>query len=262
MKLIERFISIGKIALLIALFFPIFSFSQDLIVLRNGEHINCTITKIDSSTIYYDFLKGERKLSSFHAKRDIRSYHIKTEDNLQDDSGKIYPENTVIIDTTKYSKETSRWINLITYAKMYGLHAEGWAIKYYGYNLRNTSKWSIPILFGIEGFQIHSGYFSKLDYLSADMSYILVGISPFYKLNENFFLNLGINLIIGEEKLIAFYGEENSSSFLGFSPSQGIYFVPKSKVGITMGISVYEKILSAEVYRNDIGFKFEMGIKF
>lgn len=172
------------------------------------------------------------------------------------------PDNTVIIDTTKYVKETNKWINLITYSQRYGLHADGWSVQYYGYNLRNTSKWSIPILFTIEGFTIHTDYFSQFDYQSVNMSYFMAGISPFYKLNDNFFLNLSANIIFGEETLTDFYATESSNTFFGFSPSQGIYFIPKSKVGITLGLSVYEKLLSSEVYKNDIGIKFEIGIKF
>ena len=240
------------------------SYSQDLIILRNGEQIDCKITKVDSVIIHYDFYKGERKLSSYVAKDNIHSYKINTSDNIPDNSSDLLqiPDNTVIIDTTKYVKETNKWINLITYSQRYGLHADGWSVQYYGYNLRNTSKWSIPILFAIEGFTIHTDYFSQFDYQSVNMSYFMAGISPFYKLNDNFFLNLSANIIFGEETLTDFYATESSNTFFGFSPSQGIYFIPKSKVGITLGLSIYEKLLSSEVYKNDIGIKFEIGIKF
>jgi hypothetical protein len=240
------------------------SYSQDLIILRNGEQIDCKITKVDSTIIHYDFFKGERKLSSYVAKNDIRSYNIKATDTIPESDSDILliPDNTVIIDTTEFIKETNKWINLITYSQRYGLHADGWSVQYYGYNLRNTSKWTIPILFAIEGFTIHTDYFSQFDYQSVNMSYFMAGISPFYKLNDNFFLNLGANIIFGEETLTDFYATESSNTFFGFSPSQGIYFIPKSKVGITLGLSVYEKILSSEVYKNDLGVKLEIGIKF
>lgn len=240
------------------------SYSQDLIILRNGEQIDCKITKVDSAIIHYDFFKGERKLSSYAAKSDIRSYNIKSIDTIPESDNDIFqiPDNTVIIDTTEYVKETNKWINLITYSQRYGLHADGWSVQYYGYNLRNTSKWTIPILFAVEGFAIHTDYFSQFDYQSVNMSYFMAGISPFYKLNDNFFLNLSANIIFGEETLTDFYGTESSNTFFGFSPSQGIYFIPKSKVGITLGLSIYEKLLSSEVYKNDVGIKLEIGLKF
>lgn len=240
------------------------SYSQDLIILRNGEQIDCKITKVDSVIIYYDFYKGERKLSSYIAKNDIRSYKINTLYNIPKNSSDALQiaDVKVMIDTTKYVKETNKWINLITYSRRYGLHANGCSVQYYGYDLKNTSRWTIPIVFGFEGFTIDTDYFSQFDYQSVNMSYFLAGISPFYKLDDNFFLKLGANIIFGEEELINFYGTERSNTFLGFSPSQGIYYIPKSKVGIILGISVYEKILSSEVYKNDIGIKLETGIKF
>jgi len=253
-----------KLILIFLLFIPFISYSQDLIILRNGEQIDCKITKVDSSIVYYDFFKGERKLSSYIAKNDIRSYKTNEIDSIPDNSSDmpLIQDNTVIIDTTKYVKETNKWINLITYSQRYGLHANGWSVQYYGYNLRNTSKWTIPIIFGIEGFEVHTDYFAQFDYQSVNMIYFLAGISPFHKLNDNFFLNLGVNIIFGEEKLKDFYGTESSNTFFGFSPSQGIYYIPKSKFGLILSISVYEKILSSEIYKNDIGLKLEIGIKF
>lgn len=240
------------------------SYSQDLIILRNGDQIDCKITKIDSAIIHYDFIKAERKLSSYVAKNNIRSYLINSADSIPDDSiNKLQVlDNTVIIDTTKYVKETNKWISLITYSQRYGVHASGWSIQYYGYNLKNTSKWAIPIVFGIEDFEIHDDYFYQSEYQSVNMSYFLAGICPFYKLGDNFFLNLGANLIFGEEELSNSYGTDSSNTFLGFSPSQGVYFIPKSKMGLTFGLSVYEKILSSKVYKNDLGIKLEVGVKF
>lgn len=240
------------------------SYSQDLIILRNGEQIDCKITKVDSAIIHYDFYKRERTLSSYVAKSDIRSYKINTTDNSPENSSDVLQisDNTVIIDTTKYVKETNKWINLITYSPRYGLHANGWSAQYLGYNLRNTSRWIIPMLFGVERFTIHTDYFSQFDYRSVNMSYFLAGLSPFYKLDDNFFLNLSANIVFGEEELTNFNGIKSSNTFWGFSPSQGIYFIPKSKVGIILGLSVYEKLLSSEVYKNDIGIKLEIGIKF
>jgi hypothetical protein len=240
------------------------SSSQDLIILRNGEQIDCKITKVDSTIVYYDFFKGERKLSSYVAVNEIRSYKTNKINNSQDNLSNelVAQDNTVFVDTIKYVKGINEWISLITYSQRLGMHANGWSVQYYGYNLRNTSKWSIPIVFGIEGFKISTDYFSQFYYQSVNMSYFMAGISPFYKLNDNFFLNLGVSLIFGQEELVDFYGAKSSNTFFGFSPSQGIYFIPKSKVGLTLGISVYEKLLSSKVYKNDLGLKLEIGIKF
>lgn len=246
------------------MFFPILIYSQDLILLRNGEELNCRIVKVDSTIIYYDFYKADRKLSSYISKNDIQSYKINIANDIQNDSiaSPDLQEKFVVIDTTKFIKEINKWVNLITYSQSYGIHAKGWSIRYYGYNIKNTSNWSIPITIGIDIFGIKPDYFSQSNYQSANMSFLLAGISPFYKLNDYFFVKLGINLIIGDEKLIDFYGREKSNNFYGISPTQGIYYVPNSKYGITFGLSIYEKILSSEVYKNDLGIKLEFGVKF
>lgn len=254
-----------SVILTLILFLPFIGYSQDLIILRNGEQIDCKITKVDSSIVYYDFLKGERKLSSYVDKSELRSYKINAADVMPGDpidKTATFKENTVVIDTTKYVKETNLWVNLITYSQRFGAHAKGWSVQYYGYNLRSTAKWAIPIVFSIEGFEISTDYFSKSNYQSVSMSYLSAGISPFYKINDYFFLNLGASLLFGDEELTDFSGKEISHTFFGLSPTQGIYFISKSKVGITLGLNVYEKVLSSKVYKNDVGIKLEFGVKF
>lgn len=254
-----------EILLTLIFLIPSFIYSQDLIILKNGNQINCKITKIDSTVVYYEFQKGERKLSSFVDKSDMRSYQINVASGNQNDTTGVFlseQPKIVVIDTSEYVKETSDWINLITYSQRYGIHAKGWSVQYYGYNLRSTSKWVIPIIFGFESYKIRSDYFSQSDYQSASLAYILTGISPFYRFSDSFYLNLGVNLLFGNEKLVDFYDRESSKFIFGIYPSQGIYLITNSSIGFTLGISVYEMLLSSEVYRNDIGLKLEIGIKF
>ena len=65
-----------KIILFLLLLISVISFAQDVIKLRNGESINCKITNVDSTIVYYDFYRAERKMSSFVAINDISSYSI------------------------------------------------------------------------------------------------------------------------------------------------------------------------------------------
>lgn len=247
------------------IFIPFIVNSQDLLNLRNGKKIECKITKVDSSTIYYNFIRGDRTLSTFIDKSNIRSYRIGGENDLAvDTTSKVHPDRarTVILDTSKYVNVTRDWINLISYSQRYSNKAKGWSLQYYGYILRSNSKWIIPMITGFEGFDLDRNYFSQFNYQSMNLGYMMAGISPFYKLNEYLFLNLGIQFLIGEEKLTDFYGQEKSASIFGIAPSQGIYFISKSEVGIVIGLSAYEKLLNSEVYKNDIGVKLELGIKF
>ncbi|MGI6756523.1 MAG: hypothetical protein ACOX32_01225 [Bacteroidaceae bacterium] len=256
--------------------FTLTGFSQDLIILRNGEQIDCKITKVDTDIIHYDVYIGEIKISSYVNKNDIRNYTISMIDNVTEESDAIYqmPDNSDITDTNineeadKHLEYTDKWINLITYSQNYGMNADSWSLQYYRFFLRDISRWSFPVTFAIERFTIHPDYFAQFNYRSASMSYYSIGINPFYRLKDNLilkdnlFINIGANIIIGEEKLTTFSGVESYNIFFGLAPSQGIYFIPKSKIGITLGLGVYEKLLNSKVYNNDIGVKLEIGIKF
>ncbi|SHF99104.1 hypothetical protein SAMN05444274_11722 [Mariniphaga anaerophila] len=239
--------------------------AQDLIILRDGKRIQCTITKVDNDVIHYTFMKGDRELSSYVAMSDVKSYDKKVSDDVTPafrDSLPASETTTVFVDTTRYVKETQRWINMITYSQRLGVNATGWSVQYYGYHFRSSLRWYIPIVFGIESMTIDQEYFDRSGYQYLNMNYFNAGISPFYKLNDVFYLNLGAQIIFGEEELQDYRGQESDRSFFGIAPSQGIYFIPKSKFGVTVGISAYEKLMTSKVYKSDIGLKFELGIKF
>jgi len=245
---------------------PLIASSQDMIILRNGDTLNCTINKIDSSSIHYNFQKGDRIITSFAGMNEIRSYRFSVLKNTlasPGDSLQTVSGNPVIVDTSAYVRSSFKWINMITYSQRFGLHAKGWSVQYYGYALKDNKKWVIPCGFGLESFKISTEYFSQFDYQSANINYCLAGISPFRKLfQDKIWLNLGLQLIIGTENLIDFYDNKSSNMIYGINPSQGIFFISESKIGITCGFGFYEKLMNSEVFKNDLGFKIELGIKF
>lgn len=254
-----------KLLLISLVLIPLLVNSQDLIILRNGQRINCKIDKIDSLNIFYNFLKGERNIASFIEKNEIRSYQLNYEAESAknpSDLNQTIKNNSVIIDTSVYVKNINKWTNLITFSKKYGTHATGWSLQYYGYVSKNNQRWIIPCVIEFEKFAIKQDYFGQSNYQSAKMSYLMAGISPFRRLNDYFYINIGMQLVIGDEQLKDFYNQESNHTIFGIAPSQGIYLIPKSNFGITCGVGLYEKLLTSEVYQNDIGFKFEIGIKF
>jgi len=48
-----------------------FSFSQDLIIQKNGKEINCKISKVDSTTIYFSIEKGDNMVDTYIHKSDV-----------------------------------------------------------------------------------------------------------------------------------------------------------------------------------------------
>ncbi len=239
--------------------------AQDVITLRNGKTIDCKITQVDSAMIYYNFFKGDRQLSSYVDFTDVRSYQIKAAQQTDTalDSLEVTQNKTVVIDSSQYVKPSQRWINMITYARTYGIHAQGWSAHYYGYTFTNSCRWALPVVIGINWHEINADYILESGYYEASIGYALIGISPFYKLNDVFLLKLGANIMIGSERLSSRCAcTPDTKSVWGIATEQGVYFVPKSRFGITVGVGIYEKLLTSKVYKNDLGVRLELGIKF
>jgi hypothetical protein len=248
--------------LLLFLASTILASAQDLIIFRNGTQLECEIIKSDSTNVYYRFRKNERAIETFTAKYDIRSsrynYNYKAEvvENNMDESA------MVVIDTTQYVKESSQWINLLTYSPNFGINAKGWSLQYRGFLLSTTSKWTIPITFALDFQDINEELLYQAGYQGVSMSYYQAGISPIRKLNNYVYLNLGANLLYGTEYLVSNSYNESELSLFGLSTLQGLLIFPPSKFGFCIGLSVYQKLMTSQVYRYDLGVKLDVGIKF
>lgn len=91
----------------------------------------------------------------------------------------------------------------------------------------------------------------------------MAGLSPLRKLNDYFYANLGFQLLFGSEELIdGTSGGKSTNTVFGIAPHQGLVFIPKANFGITFGLGIYEKLLTSQVYQNDLGIKLEIGVKF
>lgn len=258
-----------KFILLPLFLVPLLVSAQDLIIFRNGDSLNCKITKTDSLSIYYTVRKDDRNRNSFVEKNEIRSYQLgDSTDSISNPNNPLVTKEvnrsnrnnkTVVLDTTVYVKKFNTWITLLTYSQKYGIHANGWSVQGYGYILKNDSKWIIPLLYGIEYFRIDPDYFSQSGYQSARINYYMIGIGPLRKLNDYFYANIGFQFLIGTESV----GDNSiTNPVYGIAPFQGILFIPTSKFGICVGVGLYEKLLTSEFYQNDMGVKLEIGLKF
>ncbi len=248
-----------EFVLLFVLIMPLYMMSQDLIVFRNGNQLECKITKTDSLSVYYSFKKNDRTIESFVSKDEIRTYHYNFSNNIAEDD--TIKAETIVIDTTIYVKKSSHWVNVVTVAPRIGIHAGGWSLQYSGFILKTDSKWVVPLTISIESSKINDEYFYQSGYEAVSLRYSMVGISPLRRLNKYFYANFGVQLLLGSEELYVnnYYTKK---AVYGLVPCQGIFFIPASKFGISFGIGIYEKLLTSEVYKNDVGLQFEAGLKF
>jgi hypothetical protein len=183
-----------------------------------------------------------------------------TEITVVDDETPIYMPPTVVPEED--FRKTIKWDNMLTINMNFGQNANGWGVSYYRFLRNPHSGWIFPWGFSVDGFKIKDDYFSRSGYQEAKLTYWTPGICALKRLYGNLYLNLTFQVPIGIEALTDYYGVESTNFFIGVTPAQGIYFVPKSRVGLTFGIGMYERYLTSEVYKSDLGFKAEIGIKF
>lgn len=182
---------------------------------------------------------------------------------IYDTQEQIIREKTDIAGTSFSSvrDEPIKWRSMLTFSPSYGINSVGFSLSYNGY-YDTGNNWIIPWGVSIEQFTIDTEYFSQFDYREAQLGYWMPGISGLRKINDYFFFKLGMFIPVGNETLTDFYGREKDHFIIGIAPSQGIYFIPKSNFGFTLGVGVYQKALTSEVFKHDLGVKAEIGIKF
>lgn len=168
----------------------------------------------------------------------------------------IYPKETVTkTDTISIKEEISESSTAIVVGYDHGVAARGATFTYYYFD-NNSSEWLRPVLLGFEIQYLNPDYFSRTGLRSAKLSYTKPGVNFMRRLAPYTYLSYRFQVPIGLEVL----NEEKNNMFIGLYLSQGIYFVQNK--GLLLGASVFEYISSSKAYDFDIGFKFEIGMKF
>lgn len=185
----------------------------------------------------------------------------------------IHPDfkpNELIIATTEQidstiieARKSIKIRSIVTFSKTLGINASGWGLNYHGYvNKDEQNKWLIPYTISIENATINTDLFNGTDYQSFELGYFVFGLTGLKKINDILYFQLQGRIPVGNERLTDFSQNEKSNFIIGFGASQGIMLIPKSKFGIVLSAGFYETLLTSELYKNDIGFKFELGLKF
>lgn len=84
----------------------------------------------------------------------------------------------------------------------------------------------------------------------------------FLKISKRVYVGFDLMLLVGAESLTDQIGRESANLLLGLGPKQALYFIPDSRFGLVIGIGLYQRLLTSEVYKNDFGFRVEAGFKF
>jgi len=156
-----------------------------------------------------------------------------------------------------------KWNSLLTFNKNFGLNFPGWGLTHYGYINGEESNWIVPWVLSLENYQLISesseaSYFKKKGVFNLG-----IGLGALKKLNEKSYLNFTFLIPIEGRSSPELGRKKDFEDYLvGLYMTQGIFFVPDSDFGITFGVGIFERLLRSDHYRNDVGFKIEIGIKF
>lgn len=228
-----------------------------------------------SSLFILNAKEGQEKLSNCqlsanNVKSSVQLDSLKT--NLSNPENQIYrpspaqeKNSTPEVNQSNQNKPLSERVRtyyMLTVSDMQGVHATGFNVTLYSYANKIRSGWIFPFTITISEMSINQSYFQQFNFQSAKLNYYTFGFNALKKLNDYFWFNLGLDVPIGSEILTDFSGNVTNNFIIGIAPKQGIYFIPKSLFGIIFSIGVFEEILSSEVYKNDIGLKAEIGLKF
>jgi hypothetical protein len=165
--------------------------------------------------------------------------------------------------------EDYNWISLLMANAAFGTNAEGWGGSYMGFSTRQRRGWMIPVHVAIDRITVDPSLFNRAGYDEKNnirFSYFKLGSGGIKKLGEDFNFVFGINAVGGSEELLRINNDEttttSTSIVFGGEASQSFYFISRSRFGFFLGAGIYERILSSDVYKNDIGLRIEAGFKF
>ena len=153
------------------------------------------------------------------------------------------------------------WKHIVVISKSVGFNATGFKVKY----IRNTkftwNGWLIPAGFGFNRSTINSDHFIDSGYYEADINTFSYGYTGFKKVIDNIYLNIGLNVTAGSERLISLKDTREERFILGTSPTQTVFYIPNNKLGLVIGIGLYEKVQTSKVYSFDIGALISVGFR-
>ena len=165
------------------------------------------------------------------------------------------------------SNDSGKWNSILMFNKTFGIHYPGWGLSYSGYHMdiNKDKDWIFPWVVNIESYKLppdppepNAGYFVDT---KVNMK-VGVGISAYKRLSKIFFMKFKFLIPLNLTSSDMETKKERGDYLLGVAMSQGLVFIPESSFGITFDVGIFERLLSSDVYKNDIGIQLEIGVKF
>lgn len=150
---------------------------------------------------------------------------------------------------------------MVTVSSIIGNSFSGWSTTYFVHGLYARDRIAIPLTFSIDFVEKFTTK-KAARYQTTSTYYSKVGAEAFYALKKRLWLNLGIQVPIGNEKLADWDGNSYSTFVLGIYLSESIRFMSAKYEGFSIGIGLFQQYISSKVIPENYGFKVEVGYKF
>ena len=143
-----------------------------------------------------------------------------------------------------------------------GNKGNGWNLTYYFADLLITSgPISIPLTAGVD--VIHNLKTEEANsYQTSEIYYSKIGLEAFYPLNKYFWLNGGVQIPLGTEKLADLDGNESETTIIGLSLTQSLRVMSSEYLGVSFAVGFFEQITTSKVMPYNVGVRVEVGVKF
>lgn len=148
-----------------------------------------------------------------------------------------------------------------TLSVLIGNNASGWTGTYYFNQIYSNNLISIPLTFAVEYMDNLTSNQSK-QYLNTSIYYTKIGAELFYPLNRYFWLNAGLQVPLGSEKLSESYDSSVENLIIGISATQSIRVMSPQYDGLTLAVGLFEQLTTSKVQPFNAGVRVEVGLKF
>ncbi|WP_320052615.1 hypothetical protein [uncultured Acetobacteroides sp.] len=142
-----------------------------------------------------------------------------------------------------------------------GINGIGCTATYYINSLYSDNRIYIPLTVSAEYMDnITTSEASR--YQEPSLYYAKIGAELFYPLNKYFWLNAGVQIPLGTEKLADLDGNDSETLLAGICLTQSIRVMSSQYEGVTFAVGAFEQILSSKIQPFNVGLRIEIGIKF
>jgi hypothetical protein len=142
-----------------------------------------------------------------------------------------------------------------------GINGIGCTATYYLSSLYSNNHIYIPLTAGVEYMDNITTSEAK-NYQEPSLYYAKIGAEVFYPLNKYFWLNAGVQIPLGTERLADLDGNDSETLLAGISLTQSIRAMSSQYYGVTFAVGFFEQVTSSKIQPYNVGVRIEIGIKF